>query len=233
MGTETAMFAERREGNRWVPADPPVAVRRGWDDEDSWQPKNVYTRCGRNRELANALADGERTGDLADLTYTIPPLPGHPRGLPTDASSLVLDYALYLNGMIYRAGWMTVRELLELPWDAPYTYRAAYVPKEFAGLFDGISFPAEWPEDRELYEAVFIDEETAARRSREYDGDLIAREWNGRRIRLAQVGPVYARVRWADRTLAQIAGKCVMNELLPLFQSYGDPDDHRVIYWTW
>jgi hypothetical protein len=154
-----------------------VVVRHGWDDEDSWQPKNVYDAlCGRNWRLANALADGERDGDLADLMHTIPPLPGHPRGLPVDASPLVMDYAAYLDDMIYRAGWMTVRELLELPCDEPYTYGAAYVRKEYAGLFDGTSFPAEWPQDRELYEAFFVSDEVAARRAREDRGNVIAKE---------------------------------------------------------
>jgi hypothetical protein len=36
-----------------------------------------------------------------------------------------------------------------------------------------------------------------------------------------------------DRTLAQIAGESVMNELLPHLRSYGDPDALRVVYWTW
>lgn len=234
MGTDTAMFVERREGSRWVPAEPPLVVRREWDDELSVHPRNVYTRCGRNWELASALADGAREDDMsADLLRNIPPLPGHPRGMPGDASPLLLEYAEYVGDLIYRVGWMTVRELLDLPWDEPYTFGAAYVRKEYAGLFDGVSFPADWPADRELYEAAYVSDEVAARRSRKSGGRYIAREWNGANITLDQVGPEYARVRWVDRTLAQIARDCVMNQLLPHLRTYGDPDAHRVIYWTW
>lgn len=234
MGTDIAMFVERREGGRWVPADPPETVRRGYEDEHSLHPVNVHSRSGKNSRLADALADGARDDDMAaELMWAVPPLPGHPRGMPRDASPLVLEYAEYVGELIYRVGWMTVRELLELPWDEPYTYRAAYVRKEYADLFDGTAFPAEWPADRELYEAAYVSDEVAARRTRKYGGQYVAREWNGRSITMDQVGPVYARVRWVDATLAQIAGACVMNELLPLLRSRGDPDAHRVIYWTW
>ena len=234
MGTDIAMFVERREGGRWVPADPPETVRRGYEDEHSLHPVNVHSRCGKNSRLADALAGGARDDDMAaELMWAVPPLPGHPRGMPRDASPLVLEYAEYVGELIYRVGWMTVRELLELPWDEPYTYRAAYVRKEYADLFDGTAFPAEWPADRELYEAAYVSDEVAARRTRKYGGQYVAREWNGGSITMDQVGPVYARVRWVDATLAQIAGACVMNELLPLLRSRGDPDAHRVIYWTW
>lgn len=217
-----------------MPADAPEVVRRGWDDEDSLHPRNVYTRCGPNTELADALADGPSGDDLAaEQMRAVPPLPGQPRGMPGDASPLVLEYAEYVGDLVYRVGWMTVRELLELPWNEPYTYRAAYVRREHAALFDGTAFPAEWPADRELYESHYVSEQVAARRSREYGGRYIAGKWNGGSITLDQVGPTYARVRWVDRTLAQLAGDCVMNQLLPHLRSYGDPDAYRVIYWTW
>jgi hypothetical protein len=234
MGTDIAMFVERREGSRWVPADPPKTVRRGYDDEDSLHAVDVYSRCGPNTALAEALADGARDDDMAaDRMSNVPPLPGHPRGMPRDASPVVMEYAEYVGELIYRVGWMTVRELLDLPWDEPCTYRAAYVRKEYAELFDGTAFPAEWPADRELYEAVYVSDEVAERRTREYGGQYVAWEWNGRTITLGQVGPVYARVQWVDGTLAQIVGDCVTDRLLPHLRAYGDPDAHRVIYWTW
>ncbi|HYH78785.1 MAG TPA: hypothetical protein VEX86_03290 [Longimicrobium sp.] len=37
----------------------------------------------------------------------------------------------------------------------------------------------------------------------------------------------------ACAAFAEQAGECFVTEILPLLRSYGDPDQHRVVFWVW
>lgn len=236
MGFDLEMHVERREGGRWVLADPAIWYEYEHYDEIEdawWGPTEIYDhRCGRSRDLMWLLGDGTHGFDqgMFDLAIHEPALPGHPRGLPDDLSPPLLAHAQRRHDMAIWYSWALVREFLEIDWSAPYTYHHAYVRREHAHLFDGIHFPQGWPPDRELFEAVQVSDEAALRRPEKL---AFANPSNGEEIRWEQVGREYVRVRWVAKSFAEQAGHCFMTQILPLLESYGDPDQHRVVFWMW
>jgi hypothetical protein len=235
MGVDLAMHVERREGGVWVLADPAIWYEDEHYDEIEdawWGPTEIYDhRCGRSRALMSLLGDGNLFGQgTLDLAGHSPALPGHPRGLPPDLSPPLRAHAQRRSDMAHWYSWALVRELLEIDWSAPYTYHHAYVRREHAHLFDGIRLPQGWPAERELFEAVQVSDEAALRRP---EGVAFAEPWNGRELRWEQVGREYVRVRWMATSFAEQAGECFVTEILPLLESYGDPNQHRVVYWVW
>lgn len=236
MGLDLSMFVERREGGAWVPADPPVwrEASEYHEEPGAWEPADVYFRtCGRNRGLMAMLMGYPEMQSLMqrDSDFYEPPLAVE-RGLPPDVSPLVAARVEYIRDLVAGRSWLGLRELLDVDWSAPHTWHHAYVRREHAPLFDGVSFPAGWPDDRDLYRARWASDEAALRWWTKVGG-FFAEPWRGREIAWEEVGPVYTRVRWVNDTYASQAGPCFMNEVLPRLRSYGDPDAHRVILVVW
>lgn len=237
MGESLSMFVERRDGQAWVPADPPVWTEGDpyFHEDGEWEPEDLFFEtCGRSRDLAALLLGspagvGESPRERDSVRHARP-LPGHPRGLPAGLSPLVAARAARIRPM-FGATWLLLREVLEVDWEAPYSYAHAYVRREDAPSFDGVSFPAGWPDDRELFRARWVSDEATLRWLPEVG--VVAEPWRGREIAWEEVGPVYTRVRWVEKTYADAAGACFMDEVVPRLKRYGDPDVHRLVVWSW
>jgi hypothetical protein len=184
MGTDIACFAERR-------------TQTGWERCD------IDFYCGeeRNYELFAILADVKRLTN-SGFEPIVPP-----RGFPADSPTVGPQAGAPGDASCHNATWLTLRELLEFPWQEKKRVYSGYVDAKQFGLFRKAGRPQAFSNKS----GQFVSNEEMERLIREgADSDD--------KLTLVSFGIPYA----------DFAGP-FLTETLPLLQKQGAPDDVRLI----
>jgi hypothetical protein len=124
MGCDIHFHVEKKTDQGWVRAEPQVKNEYydKWDDEPEFKREDFYD--GRNYSLFAMLADVRNGYGLEPITAT--------RGIPKDVSDDVRqehdDWGI--DG--HSHGWLSLRELLTVPWhEKQLTHQGWVMPDEF------------------------------------------------------------------------------------------------------
>ena len=151
MGTDIAMYAERRERDGWHLCEPlvpnPLYDPSDPEPEPPLMPRAVYST--RNSSLFAILAD-VRNPHLSDVRYQ--PIAA-PRGLPPGLSPELAAWAASLGADVFGYSWYLLAELQAYPWSQRTIKKRARVSPSVAPLFAGGEgpFPYDrWPAGEEI-----------------------------------------------------------------------------------
>jgi hypothetical protein len=218
MGISIAIYAEKFNGKQWQaePVEFYVEEIFGHQTGESWlEPQSIY--YDRNDQLSEILGMRQPFNDLVQIVT-------QPRGFPEDISKELIDHfartwlpdwwkkpqdwlllrqrARNLN---FSQTWFLLTELLSFDWYGQQQQHYGEVKLEDVSRFgDGQQhFPA----------------------------DFTGEVWKKEFFRLVgQPQPGYAQVSWIE-TYAEKVGSRFMSQVLPLLQTYGAPDNVRIVLW--
>lgn len=216
MGITLKIYAENFQGDRWhaEPVKLYIEEIRGYLTGESWlEPEPIY--ADRNDNLSEILGVRQPFNDLTQIAT-------QPRGFPQDISDELIDYFArsYLHDwwqepqdwqllrqrarrLLFSQSWLLLGELLGFDWQGHYQRHYGEVKQEYAPLFgDG----------QQPFPMGFL--------------DGVTRVFSGRH----PCQPGHVRVSWIE-TYAYKVGDRFMNEVLPRLQSFGAPDEVRIVYW--
>jgi hypothetical protein len=195
MGTDIHCFAERRTERGWE-------LCRGTETGPDGEQYALSFYCGEERNYALfAILAGVQRMTNGGFEPVAPP-----RGLPADSLTLKAE-GLTDGGYYHNATWLTLRELLEFPWQERRREFIGWVNAEQYALFKQNGAPGQ-----------FVEESARCVSNAEMDRLLAAGADTAGVQTLVRFGIPYA----------VFAGPFV-TETLPLLQQQGPPDDVRLV----
>ncbi|MBW4553400.1 MAG: hypothetical protein KME35_20145 [Aphanocapsa sp. GSE-SYN-MK-11-07L] len=218
MGINIAVYAEKFNGNEWFAEPTQLYVEELFDHQtgESWlEPQAIY--YDRNDQLSEILGMRQPFNDLTQIV-------SQARGFPEDISGELIDHFArtwlqdwwkepqdwlllrqQARNLNFDQTWFLLSELLSFDWYGQQQQHYGEVKAEDASRFgDGQQhFPA----------------------------DLTGGVWKNQSFRpTGQPQPGYAQVSWIE-TYAEKVGSRFMNQVLPLLQTYGTPNNVRIVLW--
>ncbi len=123
MGTDINLYVEVKKDGKWINVDE-------WNKRGYWwtvpHEKRLYD--GRNYRLFSVLAD---VRNWYDTPYEILPILEENRGLPKDIDPELFEKTNdFILGECHSCSWLTLKELLDYPWDIKLKFEGVYVKKE-------------------------------------------------------------------------------------------------------
>lgn len=252
MGVDIYVAAERRNtSGEWERPEPLVPIRQRY----SWYPESdprivrepVHSAY-RNRVLYDVLAFGRRIGS-EPLIEPIAPC----RGLPADATpETVADHA---EESEYGLSWLLLQEILDYDWDqevveemsrrtSDHNWRAhqnrrppppvnlgALVTDRIARLVYALAVPVVRALQRRGHDVVLYAPASLRPRPNPPPDDPLGPEWEpcGEPF-LDELGdPVQRYTSRTGLTLGEAAG-AFLTETVPKLQSFGAPEDVRIVF---
>lgn len=218
MGINIAVYAEKFNGSRWVaePVEFYLEQLCGHQTGESWlEPQAIY--YDRNDHLAEILGMRQPFNDLTQIV-------SQPRGFPEDISEELIDHFARMwlqdwwkkpqdwlllrqraKNLNFSQTWFLLGELLDFDWQGTQEKRYGQVQSQYVGLFgDGQQrFPTNYRAG--VYENLPYQSTRSPQ-------------------------PGYVRVSWLE-TYAEKVGSRFMNQVLPLLQTYGTPNNVRIVLW--
>jgi hypothetical protein len=136
MGTDIHLYAEIRVQGDWRPIGGMEQNSICFMDEDTpplYKPIEVYDT--RNRSLFAILADVHNPPFFITLNNAKLDVIAPPRGLPSDLSPGVKQWANWWREEMFGAGWLHLSEVLDFDWHGKTMRFEAMVDSQVAHLF--------------------------------------------------------------------------------------------------